>query len=55
MLTCINHHVIEDNFNDVDFLCRFVLFPLLLFTGVFSTAVLKHKKIHKNKSKLKYL
>ncbi len=55
MLTCINQNVIDESFNEIDFLCKFVLVPLLLFTGVFSTAALKHRKMHKNKSKLKIL
>lgn len=54
-ISCINamNDLNDDKFNDFDFVCKFVVFPLVIFASLFSFA-LKHNKI-KNKSKQKYL
>ena len=54
-ISCINQRIYinDDKFNEIDFLCKFIVFPLFMFASLFSFA-LKHNKII-NKSKQKYL
>jgi len=52
-ISCINQRIYinDDKFNEIDFLCKFIVFPLFMFAGFFSFALNQNK----NKSKQKYL